>query len=139
MRREIEALKQARLKSAMVIGTTDHVINGTFTVSETSSGLLQSTQALFITVAADSDSFLSQCLLASQWDGRGFTITRKSEDKGTTTYCIALTVPTAADYDYYYGPTWDQHNNFDVLATFAIRTTDNVNLSTEWRDNPYAG
>lgn len=135
---EIAALKQAKLKSAGVIATVDYPITATFRVTEVDYALFSS-QALYITAtSSDEESFLSQLLFTGSWDGRGYSFIKIYEQKGKTKWCLALTNPTSADYDYYYGPTYDQHNEFDVTINVIVRTTSTVNISTEWGENPYA-
>lgn len=132
---EIANLKQAKLKSAGVIATTDHPLTATFTVTELDYGLFSS-RALYITAESENDeSFLSQLLFTGNWDGRGYDYRKVYEEKGKVKWCVALTVPTTADYERYY----DQGQGpFDVSINLIVRTTSEVNITTEWGENPYA-
>lgn len=132
---EIKNLKEARLKSAGVIATTDSPLSATFTVTELEYGLFSS-RAIYITAESiNGDSFLSELLFTGEWDGRGYEARKVYEDKGKTTWCVALTVPTTADYEYYY----DQgHGPFDISINILVRTTSEFNVTTSWGDNPYA-
>lgn len=132
--KEITALKQARLKSAGLIATTDYSLSATFTVTEMTYGLFSS-QALYITATSgDGDSFLSQLYFSGDWDGRGYEHCKIYENKGVTKWCVAMTVPTAADYQYYYE---QGGGDFDISINMIIRTTSEVTISTEWGSNPY--
>ena len=135
--REIQALKQAKLKWAGVIGTEDHPFTATFIITEIQYALFSS-QALYITAEnSNGDSFLSELLFTGSWDGRGWVRNKIYETKGKTKWCLAMVIPTQDDYITYYGPTYDQANPFPVTLKFLVRTTSNVNVTTEWGTNPY--
>ena len=134
LEKEIQALKQAKLKWAGVIGTQDHPMSATFTVTELQYALFSS-KALYITATnPNGDSFLSDLLFTGSWDGRGWAKNKIYETKGQTQWCLAMVIPTSNDYTRYY----DQGGDFDISLSFIIRASSAVNITTSWGNNPYA-
>ena len=129
---EIEAIKQAMVKSAMVIGIEEHTASCTLTVDEVN-GELTTTQAFYITLASlDGKDFLSSLTFAGTWDKRGWSSERVDVGQGKVQWCVALANPTEDDYTRYYST-----GAFNVSLSFNLRCSSPCGISTSYGVNPF--
>lgn len=129
---EIQAIKQAMVKSAMVIGIEEHTTSATFTITEVN-GSVTSSQAFYITLTSlDGKDFLSSLTFTGAWDLRGWTSERVDVGQGKVQFCVALANPAWDDYDRYYNT-----GEFNVSVAFNLRCSSPCGVSTTYGANPF--
>lgn len=129
---ELEALKQAMVKSAGVIGIEEHTASCTLTVDDFD-GFLSTTQAFYITLTSlDGNDFLSSLSFVGAWDLRGWTSERVNVGQGKAQWVVALANPTEADYTRY-----AQSGAFNVSLSFNLRCSTPCGISTSYGANPF--